>query len=1351
MSLLQSALEFLAGPGSLGAASRDQNDFVGQAVEMGDMKLRIRRVIAEGGFAFVYEAQDLGSGKEYALKRLLSNEEEKNKAIIQEVCFMKKLSGHPNIVQFCSAASIGKEESDTGQGEFLLLTELCRGQLVEFLTKAESKGPLSCDTVLKIFYQTCRAVQHMHKQKPPIIHRDLKIENMLMSNQGTIKLCDFGSATTVAHYPDYSWSAQKRATVEDEITRNTTPMYRTPEIIDLYSNFPIDEKQDIWALGCILYFLCFRQHPFEDGAKLRIVNGKYSIPQNDTRYTVFHDLIRSCLKVNPEERLSITELVNQLQEIAAARNVNPKSPVTELLEQNGGYGNNAQPRTSSTLVSQNSKPSGQLNNMYNAGLTVAECDQPYGGFFDILRGGTERFFSNIKDTSSKVIQSVANYAKGDLDISYITSRIAVMSFPAEGVESALKNNIEDVRLFLDSKHPGRYAVYNLSPRTYRPSRFHNRVSECGWPARRSPNLQNLYSICKNMHLWLKQDPKNVCIVHCLDGKAASAVVVCSFLCFCRLFTTAEAAVYMFSMKRCPPGIWPSHKRYIEYMCDMMAEEPIIPHSKPILIKSVVMTPVPLFSKLRNGCRPFCEVYVGDERIATTSQEYDKLKDFKMEDGKAEIPLGITVQGDVLIVIYHARSTLGGRLQAKMASMKMFQIQFHTGFVPRNATTVKFAKYDLDACDIQEKYPDLFQVNLEVEVEPRDRPSTERAPWDNLNIKGLNPKILFSSREEQQEILSKFGKPELPRQPGSTAQYEAEASKPEPSSEGTPAEPDSPPSTSTETNFFHTLDWQGRSQSVLRKAEACDAASDLPSEGKNSEVAPESHFSKDSPGLTEERNDSELSEEEFAVFPGDARPSEEREKPTSEKADGEQLFEADFDAPTADSHVEDSVDLLGLDSEAPPELLQPPSGMKSSSSNADLLSDLFVAGVPESTEDSTADLLGGGADFFFSGQAQPAANSQGNTPATAATASSTADPFDPFTVNPDNPNLTGPDLFGDFLSSNAPTVSGMFPSAHSAPPPSSSTDFLNLGNLTPDPPKIASSASQPDLLGGWDSWADSAPLGTTTPAAPKKATLEGKAFTTSSPASASSGLSFSQAKLQNFDPFADLANLRTGLPGASSGGFPAGSFTPKSAPSKKAGSQWQASKQQAAGTSWQSPSQPKAAEQAKPSAQPKPNYTVNFSVIGGREERGIRIPGFGQKHKVSENDFEDLLSNQGFSAKSDKKGPKTIAEMRKQEMTKDMDPLKLKILDWIDGKERNIRALLSTLHTVLWEGETKWKQVGMADLVTPEQVKKYYRKAVLVVHPDKATGQPYEQYAKMIFMELNDAWSEFENQGSKSLF
>lgn len=50
----------------------------------------------------------------------------------------------------------------------------------------------------------------------------------------------------------------------------------------------------------------------------------------------------------------------------------------------------------------------------------------------------------------------------------------------------------------------------------------------------------------------------------------------------------------------------------------------------------------------------------------------------------------------------------------------------------------------------------------------------------------------------------------------------------------------------------------------------------------------------------------------------------------------------------------------------------------------------------------------------------------------------------------------------------------------------------------------------------------------------------------------------------------------------------------------------------------------------------------------------------QKPRVSENHFEDLLSNQGFSSKADKKGPRTIAEMRRQDQARDVDPLKLKV-------------------------------------------------------------------------------------------
>ena len=58
---------------------------------------------------------------------------------------------------------------------------------------------------------------------------------------------------------------------------------------------------------------------------------------------------------------------------------------------------------------------------------------------------------------------------------------------------------------------------------------------------------------------------------------------------------------------------------------MVSEKPLIPHFKPLIIKAVTVSPVPCFNKQRSGCRPFCEVYVGDERVATTSQEYDRMK------------------------------------------------------------------------------------------------------------------------------------------------------------------------------------------------------------------------------------------------------------------------------------------------------------------------------------------------------------------------------------------------------------------------------------------------------------------------------------------------------------------------------------------------------------------------------------------------------------------------------------------------------------------------------------------------------------------------------------------------------
>lgn len=108
-------------------------------------------------------------------------------------------------MQFIQAASV---EAQPGRGEYLLLTELCSGgQIVDFLRQ---KQRLSLNEIVQIFYQCCRAVEHLHAQKPPVVHRDLKIENLLFDERGMVKLIDFGSATTQSYFPNKDWTALRR-------------------------------------------------------------------------------------------------------------------------------------------------------------------------------------------------------------------------------------------------------------------------------------------------------------------------------------------------------------------------------------------------------------------------------------------------------------------------------------------------------------------------------------------------------------------------------------------------------------------------------------------------------------------------------------------------------------------------------------------------------------------------------------------------------------------------------------------------------------------------------------------------------------------------------------------------------------------------------------------------------------------------------------------------------------------------------------------------------------------------------------------------------------------------------------
>jgi len=107
---------------------------------------------------------------------------------------------------------------------------------------------------------------------------------------------------------------------------------------------------------------------------------------------------------------------------------------------------------------------------------------------------------------------------------------------------------------------------------------------------------------------------------------------------------------------------------------------------------------------------------------------------------------------------------------------------------------------------------------------------------------------------------------------------------------------------------------------------------------------------------------------------------------------------------------------------------------------------------------------------------------------------------------------------------------------------------------------------------------------------------------------------------------------------------------------------------------------------------------------------------------------------------------TIEAMEKAERSELAQYLGPKLEAWAKGKSDNIRALLSTLQDVLWEG-SRWKEVSMMDLMNPAQVKKQYRKAMIIMHPDKVKqkGGTTEQIfiADYLFDLTNQAWGHFQ--------
>ena len=90
-------------------------------------------------------------------------------------------------------------------------------------------------------------------------------------------------------------------------------LYRSPELFDVRTHADLDEKTDIFSLGCILYFMAYGEGPFEkaqlngDSLVLATANESYSFPESDNHFGI-HDLIKSMLSSDPKKRPNIQDI-----------------------------------------------------------------------------------------------------------------------------------------------------------------------------------------------------------------------------------------------------------------------------------------------------------------------------------------------------------------------------------------------------------------------------------------------------------------------------------------------------------------------------------------------------------------------------------------------------------------------------------------------------------------------------------------------------------------------------------------------------------------------------------------------------------------------------------------------------------------------------------------------------------------------------------------------------------------------------------------------------------------------------------------------------------------------------------
>lgn len=168
------------------------------------------------------------------------------KRAIRELCLMKHFNGHKNIISLVKV----KLDDGTSNGGLYCYQELCDFDLAGVIY---SPNQFSEFHIQSFTYQILCGLKYIHSAD--VIHRDLKPGNILVTMQGTLKICDFGLARGINH------KFQRGDIGETPITNYVaTRWYRAPEL--MLSNNSYNKSIDMWAVGCILAELYGRRPLF---------------------------------------------------------------------------------------------------------------------------------------------------------------------------------------------------------------------------------------------------------------------------------------------------------------------------------------------------------------------------------------------------------------------------------------------------------------------------------------------------------------------------------------------------------------------------------------------------------------------------------------------------------------------------------------------------------------------------------------------------------------------------------------------------------------------------------------------------------------------------------------------------------------------------------------------------------------------------------------------------------------------------------------------------------------------------------------------------------------------------------